>query len=262
MSKETDGLFVRAASLIKHRTTMFFGAALVPFAVNLIVLFLIGFWFRLSNQDRDVDPVTLWHRMTWTAKVGLMLIATLCTVIPHNLALASISLIVSDASAGRRASLGSALRCVRARLGSLIIVSFAIGCSCLLGFFLLLILGIVAAVETTFIVPSMMIEDYRIGAALRQSLRFGKMRFTEILGLYVVFWLFWMIFVSSLSVLMPQDKTMARLIGPVLFALIPAAIETIVGTALALLFLDTRNRAEALAIARDPGVGAITIVAP
>lgn len=250
MASQANGVFVRAARVVRRQAATLFAAALWPFALNLLLLVLFGLCIRLSHsEERPLDPITLWHQMSWGAKSSVLLAWAFCTSVPHSLALATISVIVSEEGIGKRLSVANALRRVGHHAGSVIAVGFAIGCASIIGTVLFILPAIALWIFTAFTIPAMVIDHEGVGLALQRSRIYAKKRFSDLLGLYLSLVVFGIVASSIISVLSPENHVNSMIFGWTFLLFLPTAMEMFFGTMLVLLFLDTRAGGETSAAA-------------
>ena len=179
---------------------------------------------------------------------------------------------VSELHLNRPASLHSAFAGVRGRIGRLVHVILSVGIRVLLGL-ILIVPGILWALDYSLAIPAALLEDLKAGAALKRSAVLTRGDRGRIFLLYVLFFVLELIFITVLGAFLgvsilshggatPGTGTLvAMMLGGWLVESLTGPVLTI---GISLLYYDERVRKEAfdLQLMMDALEGGAPAVAP
>jgi hypothetical protein len=189
-----------------RRLPALWGATVWPYLATFGTYAIVGTIYGHTHQVGTAnDPITLWHAMSFPAKLSILVGFVALASVSYGLAFAGISLLVYGDLRGERVLLASTVgRVVRSFL-PLIVLSFLIGCGVFFGSLLLYLPGLIVQMLTAFAIPVMLLEEAGIKTSLRRSKRLASDRIGILLGLaltmFVVIRLFRIICIGLIGLL-------------------------------------------------------------
>jgi hypothetical protein len=173
--------------VIRRRFATLWLATAWPYIVMAACFLISAFIFRAYHDpSQQFDPVTLWHSMGATAKVGVLFAYLASISLPNGFATAGVAVVVWADLHGEAASLASVFGVIGRVFLRLTILSLCIGILCTIGGAFLYLPGVLAAAFLSFAIPVLVIEDAKVSTALRRGVKLASQRIGALLGLYAI----------------------------------------------------------------------------